>query len=165
MHFKILFVVVLQLCVAGCSTVASKKLARKGVLATIGDEAITEERFIDTLAPSQRQAYLDFKKQHLDRLIAEKLFEREAKKRGLSKERLFSEEVISKVSVTPEEISKFYKKNKNAFSKKKKGEREKEIERMIKDQKMTLRVKEVLSDLANQTTITYDLARQASKTP
>ncbi len=89
---------------------------KQGVLATVEGHTITEADIAGNIAAQMaqinNQIYMA-KKRALDALIADQLLDREAKKRGLSREQLLQQEVNAKVTpVSDAEVAQFYNTNK-----------------------------------------------------
>ena len=89
---------------------------KQGVLATVEGHNITEADIAGNIAAQMaqinNQIYMA-KKRALDALIADQLLDREAKKRGLSREQLLQQEVNAKVTpVSDAEVAQFYNTNK-----------------------------------------------------
>jgi hypothetical protein len=85
------------------------------VVAKAGDREITEEDIQEKIRGQMlrinNQLYT-LKKQAIDATVAEILLEEEAKKRNLSKERLFEQEVNAKVAkVSDAEVEQYYNAN------------------------------------------------------
>jgi protein-disulfide isomerase len=106
---------------------ASKESARKGgggaapasVAATIGGQPITltelDARAASSLFKVRQQEY-EARRQALDELLNERLLEKEAAARGVTKEKLLETEVQAKVSdTTQKEIDEYYEQNKARF--------------------------------------------------
>jgi protein-disulfide isomerase len=76
--------------------------ATSGDVATVGGQPIAEEELLETLGPQQlmqlRTQEYEAKSKALDSLIRLKLVQTEAKKRGVSAEKLIEQEVESKVA-------------------------------------------------------------------
>ncbi len=138
----------------GCVKVSDPK---KQVLVKVGSEMITEQNFVDSLIPKEKENYLKFKKLRGDEFVAKKLLEQEAKKRKMSLPDLLSLEVHSKVNVADEEIRAFYKKNEKKYKGKKHEEWNKEITLLLRTQKNILLAKKLLSEIARRTEIKYYL--------
>lgn len=87
-----------------------------GVLAKVGDHVITESDIADDIAGQMvrinNQLYAA-KKQAVDSAVATYLMDQEAKKRGISRDELFKQEVVDKTpAVTDEEVKQIYEANK-----------------------------------------------------
>ncbi len=92
---------------------------KQGVLATVEGHNITEADIASNIAAQMaqinNQVYLA-KKRAVDALIADQLLDREAKKRGQSREQLLQQEVNTKVTpVSDAEVEQFYNTNKARF--------------------------------------------------
>jgi len=88
-------------------------------IADVNGKAITEEEIDKAIAGQlsklQEQIY-DLRRQRLEAVIQERLLAEEAKRRGISAQKLLDTEVTSKVSlVTEEEVERFYQANKGRF--------------------------------------------------
>jgi protein-disulfide isomerase len=127
---------VLSLIVAGCAPTAESKTpdgtappvigtaaGTGGItddlpdpVATIGDQTITASEFDDKTAAEvakAREQLYEARKQALDQMVAEKLLDAEATKRGVTRDDLVKTEVQDKVpQPSEEEISAFYEQNK-----------------------------------------------------
>ena len=107
-------------------------------LALIGDEPITEAE-VDALVGPQlaelRQRTFQLRSQGLDELIAQRLAEREAKRRGLSLEALLKIEVEAKVVLTDADLRALYEANKARFAGQSEAEALKQIEPAVRQQK------------------------------
>jgi len=91
----------------------------KKVLAQVDGEAITEGDLNERIAPGlvriQSEIY-DAKKQGLDQMIIERLIEKEAKKQGVTEEKLMKVEVQEKAGdMTDQEVQDFFNQNKDRF--------------------------------------------------
>src|SRR6266545_2480170 len=89
---------------------------KQNVLATVEGHNITEADIAGNIATQiaqiNNQIYTT-KKRAVDALIADQLLDREAKKRGLSREQLLQQEVNAKVTpVSDAEVEQFYNANK-----------------------------------------------------
>ena len=107
----------------GCSVPEAAVYADRGetettdrVLAVVGDQEITEAEVTDLMAAQLKkleQERYSLLKQGVDRLVADRLVELEAAKRGVSVEELMDQEVVAKVSApTDEEVDAFYEQQK-----------------------------------------------------
>jgi protein-disulfide isomerase len=88
-----------------------------GVVAYLGDEAVTLEE-LDEKVGSQirrlRQQEYELRRAALDELLAEKLLAREAAARGVTADELYKTEVLDKLAPpTEEEISRLYEMNRS----------------------------------------------------
>ena len=90
--------------------------AEEGVLAMVGDIAITEAEVEELMAAQLMKVQQDrynLIKQGVDRLVADRLLEVEASQQSISVEELLAREVEAKVAVpTDEEIDAFYEERK-----------------------------------------------------
>lgn len=157
---KVISIVFLSsLIYVGCATTP-----KESVLVQVGEQPITESDLVATLDPKAKQTYLQFKKQQIDKLIAKKLLEQEAKKRQLSYEKFLAEEIFNKAKVDHDEVHAYYTKNKKQFSKKKHTEWEPEITKLLQDQKAQAVLKTLLNQLANKTQIQYHISTEEETT-
>ncbi len=134
------------------------------ILAKINYEKITERDFVNALDPKLKQAYVQFKKQQLDRIISRKILEKEAKKRKISWQDLLKNEVFSKATVTHEETHAYYDKNKKQFGKKKSADAEIEAEKILQNQKAQELLKKFLSEISKKTKVQYFLSDMVTTT-
>ena len=139
--------------IIGCSGPASKD----AVLAKVGHEKITEKDFVSALQPKDQQVYLQFKQERLNKIVAQKLLEKEAQKRKISIQDLLNKEIFSKVTVDQSAVNSYYEKNKTQFKGKNKKDAKTEIEQLIKNQQGQLELKKLLSQLQKNLKITYFL--------
>lgn len=137
----------------GCASVP-----KDSTLAKVGDQLVTEQDLVAGLEPKAKQAYLRFKKQQLDKLVAKKLLEQEAQRRKIPYEAFLTEEVFNKAKVSHDELHAYYQKNKKQFSKKEHENWEKEVTKTLSDQKAQMVLKTLLSRLADKTDIQYYLS-------
>ena len=106
----------------GCSVPEAAVYADRGqetgdpVLATVGELEVTESEVADLMASQLRKLEQDrynLLKQGLDQLVADRLMELEAKKRGITVQQLVAEEVEAKVPApTDEDVDAFYEERK-----------------------------------------------------
>jgi protein-disulfide isomerase len=104
-----------QIKILGTATPPEKESDRARVLATLNGEPITvgdvEDALASYISSVQEQIY-DLRKTSLDARINDILLDQEAKKRGLTPQDLYRQEVGAKVKApTDEEAEKFYKEN------------------------------------------------------
>lgn len=86
-------------------------------VATVGSRTITVEELDKKVDSGAINAYYNARKTALDLLIADYLFEDEAKARGITKEKLVETEITNKTKVaSDEEIQKFFDENKERMS-------------------------------------------------
>ena len=107
-------------------------------LALIGDEPITDaevEALVGPQLAELRQKIFQLRSQGLDELIAQRLAEREAKRRGLTVEGLVKVEVDDKVVVTEADLRTVYEANKSRFGTQSEAEAFKQIEPAVRQQK------------------------------
>jgi protein-disulfide isomerase len=135
---QVILAVGLVVASTGCSMPDSAVYADRGettdetVLAIVGEAQVTEAE-VSELMSSQlmkvEQERYELLKQGLDRLVADRLVEMEAKKLGITKEELFAQEVEAKVDQpTQDEIDAFYEERKARIKKPKE-----EVEGQIRD--------------------------------
>ena len=145
---------------SGCtSSTDSQKL----VLAKVGSEKITEKDFVKALEPKLKQTYLQFKKQQLDRMVAQKLLDQEAKKRKIPSQELLNKEVLSQATVSHEEVHVYYEKNKGNFKKKKHEEAQVEIQKLLQNEKIQTLLKKFLAGLSSKSKIKYFLTEEMAR--
>jgi len=94
---------------------ASEPGAGAGIVARVGDEAITDQRLEVLLGPKlfdlKREMYR-LKKEKLDQLIIEAVLQKEAKAKGLTIEQLLEQAVpASRFTTTEQEIDKYLQEN------------------------------------------------------
>lgn len=107
-------------------------------LAMIAGEPITEadvEALVGPQLAELRQKTFQLRSQGLDELIAQKLAEREAKRRGLTVEGLVKVEVDDKVVVTDADLKAVYEANQTRFAGQSEEEALKQIEPAVRQQK------------------------------
>ena len=143
---------------SGCT---SSTNSQKLILAKVGNEKITEKDFIVALDVKTQQTYLLFKKQYLDKIIAQKLLDQEAKNRRIPLADLLNKEVFFRAPISHSEVHDYYNKNKKQFKKKKIEEAEIEIQKILQDQKNQLWLKKFLAELAPKSKIKYFLTEEA----
>ena len=112
-----------------------------GVAATVGDRSITlqdlDQRAASSLMRVRQQEY-EVRQQTLDGMINEELFEREAKARGVNREKLMETEVSSKVPEPSQaEIDAYYEQNKARMGSQTKEQIGPQISAMLKQQKVS----------------------------
>ena len=139
---------------SGCATLSAPK---EQILADVNGKPIAEKDLIASLNPKERGAYLAFKKQKVDRMIAQSLLEQEAERRRLSLQDLLSVEIFSKSVVTHDEIHRFYDQNKKAYQKKKHEAWEKEISEFLQNQKQQYWTKKLLAAITQRSDVKYYL--------
>jgi protein-disulfide isomerase len=101
----------------GGAAVAPAQVSPSKPLADVNGKAITEEEVDKAIAGQlsklQEQIY-DLRRQRLEAVIQERLLADEAKRRGMSVQKLLDTEVTAKVGlVTEEEVERFYQGNKS----------------------------------------------------
>jgi protein-disulfide isomerase len=106
-----LFVAVLLMPI--CSLAQSSRAAKSTeTLATVGGQPVTEDDLLPSIASkliSLRNLEYQMKKQALDNLIDQRLLEAEAKKKGVSADKLLEQEVDAKVGEpTDAELNAYY---------------------------------------------------------
>ena len=107
-------------------------------LALVGDEPITEaevEALVGPQLAELRQRTFQLRSQGLDELIAQRLAEREAKRRGLTLAALVKVEVDDKVVFTDAERKALYEANQARFAGQSEAEAMKQIEPAVRQQK------------------------------
>ena len=112
------------LCMAGCASASSDagapakggSSAANPVVVRIGDEALTLEQVDEkgrTLGIKPYQDLYEHRRQTIEQMVAENLMDREAKKRGITRDELLKQEVNDKAAaVTDADVSTFYEQNK-----------------------------------------------------
>lgn len=123
--------------------------AEEGVLAMVGDVAITEAEVEELMAAQlmrvQQERY-DLMKQGVDQLAADRLLEAEARQRSISVEELVAKEIEAMVTApTDEEIDAFYEERKARIRQPKE-----EVSGQIRDYLIQQRESEVHSRLVTQ---------------
>jgi hypothetical protein len=119
-HLWAFCLVAVVLCAACADAAEGEKAEGSGstggdVVATIGDEKITLEE-VDAQAMSRNikpyQDLYDARRQVIDQMVAEKLFEKEAAARGVTVDELVDAEITKKVpAVTEAQVQVFYQQN------------------------------------------------------
>lgn len=127
------------------------------LLARVGNETITEKDFLQALDPKLKTTYLQFKKQQLDKMIAQKMLNQEALRRKIPLQDLLTAEVFSRAPISHAEIHDYYEKNKKQFKNKKHEEADKEIQKILENQKNQVWLKKFLAELAPKSEIKYFL--------
>ena len=121
----------------GGATAAEKEQVSP-TLALIGDEPVTEAE-VDALVGPQlaelRQKTFQLRSQGLDELIAQRLAQREAKRRGLTLEALVKIEVEDKAVITDADLRALYEANKARFAGQSEAEAMKQVEPAVRQQK------------------------------
>jgi protein-disulfide isomerase len=110
-----------------------------GVAATVGDKSISFQELDQKAAASLmkvRQQEYEARQQTLDAMINDELFEREAKAKGIPKDKLLETEVSSKVPTPPQaEVDAYYEQNKARMGTQTKEQVGPQIAAMLKQQK------------------------------
>ena len=124
---------------------ASKKTgaspaADSGVAAKVGEKTITVAE-LDTKAAAQlmkvRQQEFEVRQQTLDAMINEELLDREAKAKGLTKDKLVETEIAAKAPAPSDaEVDAYYEANKARMGTQTKEQISPQISAMLKQQKM-----------------------------
>ena len=140
-----------------CSTMDKKEPS----LVTMNDGTITENDFVASLAADEREKYLAFKREHLNRMILKRLIDDEAKRRNQTFEQLLQEEVFSKAGVSHDEIHVYYEKNKKDYRNKKHPLWEKEIGILLRNQKSSLFLRAFVDRLRTNSNVHYFLPELA----
>lgn len=114
--------------------------AADGVAAKVGDKTITISE-LDTKAAAQlmkvRQQEFEVRQQALDGLINDELFEREAKAKGITREKLIETEIAAKAPAPSQaEIDAYYEANKARMGTQTKEQVSPQIGAMLKQQRM-----------------------------
>lgn len=147
--------ILLMSLVVGCSVPEAAVYADRGeeaedgVLAMVGDVAITEAEVEELMAAQlmrvQQERY-DLMKQGVDQLAADRLLEAEARQRSISVEELVAKEIEAMVTApTDEEIDAFYEERKARIRQPKE-----EVSGQIRDYLIQQRESEVHSRLVTQ---------------
>ena len=122
----------------GATLAETPKALASPTLALIGDEMVTEAE-VDALVGPQlaelRQKTFQLRSQGLDELIAQRLAEREAKRRGITLEALLKAEVDDKVVFTDADLKALYEANKARFTGQSEAEAMKQVEPAVRQQK------------------------------
>ena len=122
----------------GATLAETPKAQASPTLALIGDETVTEAE-VDALVGPQlaelRQKTFQLRSQGLDELIAQRLAEREAKRRGITLEALLKAEVDDKVVFTDADLKALYEANKARFTGQSEAEAMKQVEPAVRQQK------------------------------
>ena len=137
---RAIFFVVLGIVLQGRALAAAetKQPPASPPLAMIAGEPITEaevEALVGPQLAELRQKTFQLRSQGLDELIAQRLAEREAKRRGLTVEGLVKVEVDDKVVVTDADLKALYEANKARFAGQSEAEALKQIEPAVRQQK------------------------------
>ena len=114
--------------------------ASGGVAAKVGDKSITLAE-LDSKAAANlmkvRQQEFDVRAQALDQMIQDELFEREAKAKGVTKDKLIETEIAAKAPApTQAEVDAYYEANKARMGTQTKEQISPQISAMLKQQKM-----------------------------
>lgn len=100
-----------------------------------------EEKAAPGLLRVERSVY-QAKREHLERLIDDLLIEQEAKRRGISKDKLVAEvKDLARIPVSDEELEEFYDDNEELFPEGKEAAREK-ILRLVREEKAAEKLEE-----------------------
>jgi protein-disulfide isomerase len=144
--------------VSGCSAASgdsgkgkSAAAVSGSVAAKVGDTTISLQD-VDVKAASNlmkvRQQEYEVRQQALDGIIQDELFEREAKAKGVTKEKLIETEINSKVAEpTQPEIDSYYEQNKARMGGQTKEQIGPQIAAMLKSQKVAGVQQDYLKDL------------------
>ena len=81
--------------ISGCSTLPDQGDL---IVAKVNDRLISEKEWVRLLPKEDQETYLTFKKQRVDRLVAQTLFEQEAERRQISVQALLEQEILSKAA-------------------------------------------------------------------
>lgn len=126
------------------------------VLANVGGETITQEQvdsqIITQLLPLQQQIYA-LRNAALQNLIARKVLEDEAKRRGLTAEQLKRKMMSGEVSVSPEQVEKVYQQNVTAFGMMSKDEVIEKLRMDLEAQERIKRYREQIAKLKQLTQV------------
>ena len=122
----------------GATAAETPKAQVSPTLALVGDEPVTEAE-VDALVGPQlaelRQKTFQLRSQGLDELIAQRLAEREAKRRGITLAALVKIEVEDKAVVTDADLKALYEANKARFTGQSEAEAMKQVEPAVRQQK------------------------------
>ena len=122
----------------GATAAETQKPQTSPTLALIGDDPVAEAE-VDALVGPQlaelRQKTFQLRSQGLDELIAQRLAEREAKRRGITLAALVKVEVDDKVVITDADLRALYEANKARFASQSEAEAMKQIEPAVRQQK------------------------------
>lgn len=138
----------------GCTTLNS---SNDQIVADINGKMVVEKDLINLMTPDEQATYIAFKKEKINRIVAQTLLEQEAERRKISLRDFLEQEVFSKSQVSPDEVESYYRKNKKQYQKKAKKEWEKEIMRLLQTQKQQSLTKNILSVIAKGSKVQYYL--------
>lgn len=141
----------------GCATISDPK---NTYLAKVGDQYISEQEFVEALDSDSKKNYFVFRKQNIDKMIAQKLLEEEAKAQNKSFTQFLNDEVFSKVTIPQKELHEYYHKNKKMFKGKTSVQWEPDVKQILKNQKSQILVKQLLKQLVAKARIEYFIAPQ-----
>ncbi len=134
------------------------------VVAFIDDEAITLTDFTQYIKRAKKSAHGLSEEEAINALINRKLLLREAKRirlRGKSDDELIKEYVDIKVRVfikiPPEEIERFYNKNRKRFGKTPIYDVRDDIERLLKEREVNKRLRKLIEKLREKSYIKINL--------
>jgi protein-disulfide isomerase len=120
------------------SAAAAPATAADEALAIVLGQAISEDEVDALIAPQlaeMKQKAYELRSQALDELIARRLVEAEAARRGMTLEALIKEEVEAKVVTTEADKKALYEANKSRFSGMTEAEAMKQVEPALRQQK------------------------------
>lgn len=128
------------------------------ILATLDGQPITEkeaEEATGALLHQARISLYEAQRMGVEEVIAKRLLEREAKRRGITLERLLDTEVYAKVGeISPEEVKAFHTQN-QARIQQPLEKVAKEIERHLKNQQAASRRASLVNELKKQSKIRF----------
>jgi protein-disulfide isomerase len=129
---------------------APEAAPRSPALALVAGEPVTEAEVEALIAPQLaelRQRTHQLRSQALDELIARRLLEAEAKRRGVSLEALLKEEVDDKAAPTEADTKALYEANKARFAGQTEAEAMKQVEPAARQQRRRERQLELVREL------------------
>ncbi|HEV8199128.1 MAG TPA: thioredoxin domain-containing protein [Candidatus Polarisedimenticolia bacterium] len=125
---------------AGKPAVKGASSASSGVAAKVGDKTITLAELDDKAASNLmkvRQQEFEVRSQALDQMINDELLDREAKAKGVTKDKLVETEIASKApDPSQAEVDAYYEANKARMGTQTKEQISPQIKAMLKQQKM-----------------------------
>jgi protein-disulfide isomerase len=129
--------------------------------AEVGGRAITmkevDARAAGGLQRLEQERY-ELRRQALDEIVAERLLDAEAARRGVSRDALVQAEVVSKVPApTPEQVRMVYERSRDRIGDRSFGEVAPQIERSLREQALAERQAQFHSELRGATAVTLRL--------
>jgi protein-disulfide isomerase len=156
-----LFVIAISVAVTGLQVQAQSRPSPAKPLAEVNGQAITEEEIDKAIASQlgklQEQIY-NLRRQRVESLIRDQLLAQEAKRRGLSVQKLLDSEEASKIGlVTEEEIEQFFQANKARFKDGDEVEIRDQIRARLQGQKVTAQREAFVQSLRAKAKVTVHL--------